>query len=239
MRNRQIQEERIKTYFLDAAKNLLRAEGLKGVSVRNVAYRAGYSYATLYNYFKDINDLLFRCVEDFCQEVGDFVAARTEGGAPGREGLRRTARAYVEYFVEYPGVFELFFLERLGGFGDRTETAALITGLLGRLCEPRLAECIADGTYTAGEAAAVEEGLRCMLPGMLLLYENRLAPDNYEEFHAVGRCAARQGNRLRHAAAVGQGAPWRQGAPCVCSSLSAGVLYGWRLRKFSVLLRGL
>ena len=121
MRNRQIQEERIKTYFLDAAKNLLRAEGLKGVSVRNVAYRAGYSYATLYNYFKDINDLLFRCVEDFCQEVGDFVAARTEGGAPGREGLRRTARAYVE-------------------------------------------------------------GLRCMLPGMLLLYENRLAPDNYEEF---------------------------------------------------------
>lgn len=104
------------------------------------------------------------------------------GGAPGREGLRRTARAYVEYFVEYPGVFELFFLERLGGFGDRTETAALITGLLGRLCEPRLAECIADGTYTAGEAAAVEEGLRCMLPGMLLLYENRLAPDNYEEF---------------------------------------------------------
>ena len=146
MRNRQIQEERIKTYFLDSAKNLLRAEGLKGVSVRNVAYRAGYSYATLYNYFKDINDLLFRCVEDFCQEVGDFVAARTEGGAPGREGLRRTARAYVEYFVEYPGVFELFFLERLGGFGDRTETAALITGLLGRLCEPRLAECIADGT---------------------------------------------------------------------------------------------
>ena len=102
MRNRQIQEERIKTYFLDSAKNLLRAEGLKGVSVRNVAYRAGYSYATLYNYFKDINDLLFRCVEDFCQEVGDFVAARTEGGAPGREGLRRTARAYVEYFVEYP-----------------------------------------------------------------------------------------------------------------------------------------
>ena len=153
----------------------------KGIIVCDEAACADLKVGT-YNYFKDINDLLFRCVEDFCQEVGDFVAARTEGGAPGREGLRRTARAYVEYFVEYPGVFELFFLERLGGFGDRTETAALITGLLGRLCEPRLAECIADGTYTAGEAAAVEEGLRCMLPGMLLLYENRLAPDNYEEF---------------------------------------------------------
>lgn len=92
MRNRQIQEERIKTYFLDAAKNLLRAEGLKGVSVRNVAYRAGYSYATLYNYFKDINDLLFRCVEDFCQEVGDFVAARTERRLPWRRGFAACCR---------------------------------------------------------------------------------------------------------------------------------------------------
>lgn len=71
MRNRQIQEERIKTYFLDSAKNLLRAEGLKGVSVRNVAYRAGYSYATLYNYFKDINDLLFRYNPPF-QNYNDF-----------------------------------------------------------------------------------------------------------------------------------------------------------------------
>ncbi len=43
MKNRQIQEERIKSYFLDSAKNLLKAEGLKSVSVRNVAYHAGYS----------------------------------------------------------------------------------------------------------------------------------------------------------------------------------------------------
>ena len=78
--------------------------------------------------------------------------------------------------------------------------------------------------HAAGYAAALREQAR---------------PRQLRGVHAVGRCAARQGNRLRHAAAVGQGAPWRQGAPCVCSSLSAGVLYGWRLRKFSVLLRGL
>ena len=63
MNNRQIQEERIKGYFLDAAKHLLRTKGLQGVSVRSVASLAGYSYATLYNYFKDIKELLFRCVE--------------------------------------------------------------------------------------------------------------------------------------------------------------------------------
>ena len=83
----------------------------------------------------------------------------------------------------------------------------------------------------------VEEGLRCMLPGMLLLYENRLAPDQLRGVHAVGRCAARQGNRLRHAAAAGQGAPWRQGAPCVCSSFLPAY-YTVGAAEFSVLLRG-
>ena len=49
-----IQEERIRKYFIDAAKELIRGEGLSVVTARNVAERAGYSYATLYNYFKDI-----------------------------------------------------------------------------------------------------------------------------------------------------------------------------------------
>lgn len=182
MKNRQIQEERIKSYFLDSAKNLLKAEGLKSVSVRNVAYHAGYSYATLYNYFKDINDLLFRCVEDFCREAEEFVAERTASAAEGKEKLRAAAKAYVEYFVEYPGVFELFFLERLGGFGGGVETAHLITGLLGRVCRAHLEACIAGGAYTPAAAEAVEERLRYALPGMLLLYENRLAPDNYGDF---------------------------------------------------------
>ena len=53
-----IQEERIRGFFLTAAKDLIRAEGVGVVTARNVAERAGYSYATLYNYFKDIRDLI-------------------------------------------------------------------------------------------------------------------------------------------------------------------------------------
>ncbi len=182
MNNRQIQEERIKGYFLDAAKHLLRTKGLQGVSVRSVASLAGYSYATLYNYFKDIKELLFRCVEDFCREAEAFVQERSRGAEGGQGRLRATARAYAEYLAGHPGVFELFFLERLGELESRVETAGRITGLLDGLCAASLEACVAEGSYDPAEAAAVMEELRYALPGMLLLYHNRLAPREEEAF---------------------------------------------------------
>lgn len=180
--NKKIQEERMKTYFLDSAKGLLKAEGIKSISVRNVAYHAGYSYATLYNYFKDINDLLFRCVEDFCAEAEGFAAERAGESGDAKARLKSAARAYAEYFAEYPGVWELFFLERMGDFGNRKETAALITGLLDRICRPHLEECIKEGVYREEEAGRVSRTLHYMIPGMLLFYGNRLSPDTYADF---------------------------------------------------------
>jgi AcrR family transcriptional regulator len=68
MKNKEIQEQRMRGYFIQATKNILKGEGLKSISVRNIADQAGYSYATLYNYFKDVNELIFLCVNDFQEE---------------------------------------------------------------------------------------------------------------------------------------------------------------------------
>ena len=54
MENKEIQEERVRSYFVQAANEILRGEGITNLSVRNVSEKAGYSYATLYNYFKNI-----------------------------------------------------------------------------------------------------------------------------------------------------------------------------------------
>ena len=50
--NKDIQTERLLRYFLDAAKNIIKSEGLDALTVRSVADKAGYSYGTLYNYYK-------------------------------------------------------------------------------------------------------------------------------------------------------------------------------------------
>ena len=41
MQKKEIQEQRIKGYFIEAAKEMLKGEGLKSISVRNIAERAG------------------------------------------------------------------------------------------------------------------------------------------------------------------------------------------------------
>ncbi len=65
MKNKDVHEMRMKNYFIQATKEILKYERIKHVSVRSVAGRSGYSYTTIYNYFKDLNDLVFYCVEDF------------------------------------------------------------------------------------------------------------------------------------------------------------------------------
>jgi AcrR family transcriptional regulator len=105
MSNKEIQEQRMRGYFIQATKEILRGEGLRNVSVRNIAERAGYSYATLYNYFKDIKDLIFECVKDFQAECEDHVRRETKNSARGKEKIEAIVKAYVKYFVQYPGIF--------------------------------------------------------------------------------------------------------------------------------------
>jgi AcrR family transcriptional regulator len=108
-----IQDERMKNYFRDAAKELIRGEGLSVISARNVAERAGYSYATLYNYFKDIRDLVFQCTLDFIDECSDFIEKETSSISNAEEALSAKVNSYIRYFVQYPDIYELIYFRNV------------------------------------------------------------------------------------------------------------------------------
>jgi AcrR family transcriptional regulator len=182
MERKQIQEDRIRGYFIQAAKDILRSEGLKGISVRNVSQNAGYSYATLYNYFKDIRFLVFECVKDFQQECTHFITEKVGNISPGIEKLRAISKAYVEYFVEYPGIFELFYIEKMSSYGNSTETAELIYTFLDRLCENDWVIYQESLNLDDDFIDKLKDQLRSTLIGLLLFYLNRNYPDNYSEF---------------------------------------------------------
>jgi AcrR family transcriptional regulator len=182
MERKQIQEQRIRGYFVQAAKDILRSEGLKGISVRNVAQNAGYSYATLYNYFSDIRFLVFECVRDFQEECDTFIAERVEGAAPGIERLRAISKAYLDYFVEYPGIFELFYIEKMSAYGNSKETAELIYSYLDKLCENDWKVYSEKMKFGNELIDKLKDQLRYTLIGLLLFYLNRHYPGTYEEF---------------------------------------------------------
>lgn len=171
----------MKSYFIQATKDLLKAEGLKNVNVRNIADRAGYSYATLYNYFKDINDLVFLCVYDFYEECEQHVHAHAKKQERGVRRLRASVRGYVDFFVQYPGIFALFFMEDFGSFKDKTQVTDLISLSLDRVCEEEWNYCVSKGILKADCVELIKSQLRHATLGLLLLYINQRASFSYTE----------------------------------------------------------
>lgn len=53
-----IKKQRVMRYFIDAARNIAKEEGLQGITIRSVADKAGYNSASLYNYFDNLEQLL-------------------------------------------------------------------------------------------------------------------------------------------------------------------------------------
>ncbi|MDP4225515.1 MAG: TetR/AcrR family transcriptional regulator [Bacteroidota bacterium] len=182
MKNKEIQEKRMKEYFIQATKDILKGEGLKCISVRNIADQAGYSYATLYNYFKDVNDLIFLCVNDFQEECKLFVTKQTKKTPKGIDKVKATVLAYIGYFVEYPGIFDLFYLARVGDFGNKQTTINVISTSLDDVCDTEWDYCISHHLMPEEKVGNIKNQLKYTVIGLLLLYLNRRTPDSYSDF---------------------------------------------------------
>ncbi|MCX6272088.1 MAG: TetR/AcrR family transcriptional regulator [Bacteroidetes bacterium] len=184
---KEIQEQRTKGYFIQAAKEILKGEGIRLISVRNIADRAGYSYATLYNYFKDLKDLIFLCVKDFQDECEITIKEETETRARGKEKIEGITQGYLKYFIQYPGIFDLFFLERMSEIGSKQKTSELIYTFFDRLCQEEWDFCVSKGIFQADEAESRKVELKLMVTGLLLFYNNRRQPANFEDFMNIAK----------------------------------------------------
>src|SRR5258708_6770927 len=141
MKNKEVQGQRMRGYFLAATKELLKAEGLKSVSVRSIADKAGYSSATV-------------------------------------NSLKVAIKAYTEFFIQYPGVFELFFIEKMGDLGNKKSIADLINSSLDQACEEEWNYCITRKLINVEEVERIKAQIRYTVFGLLLLYLNRRVPSS-------------------------------------------------------------
>ncbi len=182
MSKKEIQEQRMKDYFIQATKEILKGEGIQALSVRSIAEKAGYSFATLYNYFKDVKELIFLCVKDFQQECQEYVEDKTKDTPRGEKKIIAIATSYAEYFVQYPSVFEIFFIEKLPNSAENAKIAELIFSFLEKLCQEEFQYCIDKKSFTATEIQEIIKELNYLITGILMLYLNRNYPSDYGDF---------------------------------------------------------
>jgi AcrR family transcriptional regulator len=127
--------------LLQAARDVVAADGLEGLTLRAIARRAGVSHGAPLRHFPSLTALLTAVAADgFAQlvatvedhlaaaeaeaeaetEAGTGAAASSAGGALGpRDRLRVAGQAYVRFALDNPGVFSVTFRPERVDVDDR------------------------------------------------------------------------------------------------------------------------
>ena len=180
MSNKDIQTKRMRSYFIDAAKDILEEEGVKKLSARKVGTRAGYSYATIYNYFKDLNELLTYCLADMLEDAYRALMEVKEGGLDPREQLIRYGVQYYTYFAKNPVLFDLLFVEDLGATPEGVSEKMGEIPSVGQLLIATIGECAQAGYILEDEVEVLADLLASSIHGKLLFCLKRRSLESME-----------------------------------------------------------
>jgi AcrR family transcriptional regulator len=105
----------LRAALVDAGAELARASGPDGVVLREVARRTGVSHNAAYRHFADRDELLAEIASLAAAQLTQAMQRRLDGvpetdPAPrARARLRETGRAYVEFALSEPGLFNVAF----------------------------------------------------------------------------------------------------------------------------------
>jgi AcrR family transcriptional regulator len=110
---RAVEQELSRDRILDAARELFVSEGYRGVSMRKIAAKLGYSHGSIYYYFQDKAELFHALVvEDF----NDLIARQTNLlymlEMRDVSALKQLMLAFVQYGLENPHHYEIMFMIR-------------------------------------------------------------------------------------------------------------------------------
>lgn len=169
MNNKEIQKQRMMKYFIDAAKEIIKEEGVKGLSARKVGDRAGYSYATIYNYFNDLNTLLIYCVLDFLEDCYRYMMNYKIEDKDCKQQISTYVSAYLRYFAENPDMFQLVFLEDLGEIPEEL-MGNTHQPSVGKLLRETLMECADKGLIVEGDIELLQNMIGSSVHGKLLFF---------------------------------------------------------------------
>ena len=104
-----IQKVRMVKYFVDATIEIIEKEGYEAVTIRKVADIAGYNSATLYNYFDNLEHLLFFASMRYLQDYIDQLPIYIKNANNSRDVYLLVWQCYVDCAFRNPKIYYAIF----------------------------------------------------------------------------------------------------------------------------------
>ncbi|RKD30508.1 TetR/AcrR family transcriptional regulator [Thermohalobacter berrensis] len=181
MDKKEIQRQRRRKYFIDAAKHILKTKGIDDITVRKVAELAGYSYGTIYNYFKDLNELLWYVVGEIFQDILQFIDNNLDDNNKALEGMKNAYRLYTSYFIDNPNFYRLLFFSQLGKPPEEIEEK-IRKPIFAQRQIKLLKQCADEGLIKEEDIERISEILTGMVHGLMLFHFSNKELLSEEEF---------------------------------------------------------
>lgn len=154
--------------LLDEALATIRAEGVEGLTLREIGARVGVSRSALYRHFADKRALLAAVATEGFRTLREQLVAAWEGGGRGRAAFESMGVAYVRFAVTNPSHYRVMF----GGFVDtearEPELAAEAAGAFQALVDA-LAALQRDGVVRGDETVLMATFVWSVVHGVAML----------------------------------------------------------------------
>ncbi len=95
--------------FIEAAQELIETEGLKKLSIRKIAEKAGFHNSTIYLYFKDVDELILLASLKYFNGYSTALAGQNNKNVSTYENFLSIWRFFSESAFEKPTIFYNFF----------------------------------------------------------------------------------------------------------------------------------
>lgn len=149
--------DQLRQLILDAAYSVIETDGLAGLSAREIARRIKYSPGTIYNMFKNLDDVVLNVEARVLDALDQRLESASQGPHPDASSkVRALAQAYISFTHEKPKLWNLLFEHYLP---SGSETPAWyqrkLEGLMGRVEDAMSPLFPGDGVTERKRAARV------------------------------------------------------------------------------------
>jgi len=162
-------------YFIEAADEIITESGIGAVTIRNVADKAGYTSATLYNYFDNLNHLIFLATMKRIEEYNNDVVSRVGNCKNSLDSYLTISECFCEHSFKSPEIYALIFFgnhdskveeytkQHYEFLGNKTNidysvfSKVIEINNLSQRSHIMLMDCVNDGYFSSGNAADFNE----------------------------------------------------------------------------------